>query len=366
MQHKQSLSQSTVKPVPQQPPPRINVFEASPPVESPNDGALLALDRVPLAVLIGEGNGEGCDKVGAGVRHSGVEAQAHHEADQSHRVVVSAFSVVQLYRIMYLASFYKKASLFLLLYFLCFYYSTSGLSLSASGLADTSVDALKHSTDQTEFVKLCKRVEYTIRAWYLLQFEDLMQLYSLFDPIHGGQRLKQQNLPSQEIDGLELNFLKCFFQVMKKSNFKLVTDEEMKVAQSGQYLLNLPIKVDESKLDNKLSPMYFKDHPHENLPSFSDKYIIFRRGMGIDKTTDYFFMEKLDVLVAHIWMGFLRLTRLQQLLLKQPKLEDKKETKKTDDPIDDQRRLHTLVFLQTAASSSLILSGPTTAAHTKP
>ncbi|XP_042435909.1 uncharacterized protein LOC122021815 [Zingiber officinale] len=132
---------------------------------------------------------------------------------------------------------------------------------------------IEHSTDQTEFVKLCKRVEYTIRAWYLLQFEDLMQLYSLFDPIHGGQRLKQQNLPSQEIDGLELNFLKCFFQVMKKSNFKLVTDEEMKVAQSGQYLLNLPIKVDESKLDNKLSPMYFKDHPHENLPSFSDKVL---------------------------------------------------------------------------------------------
>lgn len=29
-------------------------------------------------------------------------------------------------------------------------------------------------TDRTEFLKLCKRVEYTIRAWYFLQFEDLM------------------------------------------------------------------------------------------------------------------------------------------------------------------------------------------------
>lgn len=35
---------------------------------------------------------------------------------------------------------------------------------------------------------------------------------------------------------------------MEKSNFNIVTDEEIEVAQSGQYLLNLPIKVDESKV----------------------------------------------------------------------------------------------------------------------
>lgn len=32
----------------------------------------------------------------------------------------------------------------------------------------------EHSSDRADFLKLCKRVEYTIRAWYLLQFEDLM------------------------------------------------------------------------------------------------------------------------------------------------------------------------------------------------
>jgi hypothetical protein len=35
---------------------------------------------------------------------------------------------------------------------------------------------------------------------------------------------------------------------MDKSNFKLLSDEENDVAHSGQYLLNLPIKVDESKV----------------------------------------------------------------------------------------------------------------------
>ncbi|MCI07829.1 hypothetical protein A2U01_0028898, partial [Trifolium medium] len=116
-----------------------------------------------------------------------------------------------------------------------------------------------HSSDRAEFLKLSKRVEYTIRAWYLLQFEDLMQLYSLFDPVHGAQKLQQQNLAPDEVD------------VMEKSNFKIVTDDEIEVAHSGQYLLNLPISVDESKLDKTLLKKYFEQHHHDNLPDFSDK-----------------------------------------------------------------------------------------------
>lgn len=145
----------------------------------------------------------------------------------------------------------------------------------------------------------------------------LQQLYSLFDPVHGTQKLEQQNLSSDEIDILEQNFLRYLFQVslfnpmltvcvwprthipyytapvnllqdrrdedkgmqhnycfldlpsfpffllnafslfflfclilqiMEKSNFKIATDEEIDVAHSGQYLLNLPITVDDSKV----------------------------------------------------------------------------------------------------------------------
>ena len=36
-----------------------------------------------------------------------------------------------------------------------------------------------HSADRVEFLKLCKRIEYTIRAWYLLQFEDMMVFFFL-------------------------------------------------------------------------------------------------------------------------------------------------------------------------------------------
>ncbi|XP_049383319.1 uncharacterized protein LOC125847697 isoform X2 [Solanum stenotomum] len=171
-------------------------------------------------------------------------------------------------------------------------------------------DLIEHSSDRAEFLKLCKRVEYTIHAWYLLQFEDLMQLYSLFDPVNGAQKLEQQKLSPDEIDVLEQNFLTYLFQIMDKSNFKIASDEEIDVAHSGQYLLNLPISVDESKLDKKLLKKYFAEHPHESLPEFADKYIIFRRGIGIDKTTDYFFLEKVDMIISRIWGWILRKTRL--------------------------------------------------------
>ncbi|XP_078159987.1 uncharacterized protein LOC144555495 isoform X2 [Carex rostrata] len=189
---------------------------------------------------------------------------------------------------------------------------------------------IEQDTDRSEFLKLCKRVEYTIRAWYLLQFEDLMQLYSLFDPVHGDKKLEQQNLTPDEIDTLELNFMLYLFQIMEKSNFKILSDEEYDLAQSGQYLLNLPIKVDEAKLDKRLLTRFFKEHPQENLPEFSDKYVIFRRGIGIDHTTDYFIMEKLDLIVSRFWGWLLKTTRLEKLFSKRKHLH-KEDPKKTDE-----------------------------------
>ncbi|KAK4772480.1 hypothetical protein SAY86_014255 [Trapa natans] len=205
----------------------------------------------------------------------------------------------------------------------------------------TLANLIERSSDRSEFLKLCKRVEYTIRAWYLLQFEDLMQLYSLFDPVHGAKKLEQQNLSSQEADVLEQNFLTYLFQVMEKSNFKVTTDDEIDVALSGQYLLNLPISVDESKLDKKLLKRYFEEHPRENLPEFSDKYVIFRRGIGIDRTTDYFIMEKIDMIIACIWAYLLRITRIDKVLSKRSRRRKNKDPKKTDEvnPEEDQEDL---------------------------
>uniref|UniRef100_A0A803MZH9 Aminopeptidase n=1 Tax=Chenopodium quinoa TaxID=63459 RepID=A0A803MZH9_CHEQI len=200
----------------------------------------------------------------------------------------------------------------------------------------------EHSSDRAEFLKFCKRVEYTIRAWYLLQFEDLMQLYALFDPVNGAQKLEQHNLSPEEIDILEENFLSYMIQVMDKSNFKIVSDEEFEVAQIGQYLLNLPISVDEKKLDKKLLKRYWSKHPQENLPEFVDKYVIFRRGIGVDRTTDYFFMEKVDMIISRIWAKLLRVTGIQRLrsMFSKPRQYSIKNRKRDDEYESDQDDLY--------------------------
>ncbi|VAI14595.1 unnamed protein product [Triticum turgidum subsp. durum] len=137
-------------------------------------------------------------------------------------------------------------------------------------------DLIEHEVDRNEFLKLCKKVEYTIRAWYLLQFDDLMQLYSLFDPVNGEKRLEQQNLTPEEIDTLEFNFMTYLFQ-----------------------------------------------------------YIIFRRGVGFDRTTDYFVMEKVDVLISRVWSSLQRVTRIDRLFSKKPQSKSRNDIKKTDEIIED-------------------------------
>ncbi|XP_022148091.1 uncharacterized protein LOC111016855 isoform X3 [Momordica charantia] len=181
-------------------------------------------------------------------------------------------------------------------------------------ISTLSAHLAEDDSDRNEFIKLCQRVEYSIRAWYLLHFDDLLHLYALFDPIHGALKLEQQNLSTEETDVLEQKFLGHLFQVMKKSNFRITTDDEIAVALSAQYRLNLPISVDESKLDKKLLTKYFTENPHDNLPYFADKYIIFRRGIGIDQMTDHFYDTKVNTIIMRIWTFFLKISGLNRLI----------------------------------------------------
>ncbi|CAN4117643.1 unnamed protein product [Withania somnifera] len=198
-----------------------------------------------------------------------------------------------------------------------------------SRLIITLASLMESESDRDEFFKLCKRVQYTIRAWYNIQFEDLMGLYALFDPVHGALTLDQQNFKDDAIDELEESFLRYLFQVMDKSNFKIASDEELEIANSGQYLLNLPTTVDESKLDTKLLSRYFARNPRdEKLPEFADKYIIFRRGIGIDRTTDWFIMEKIDMIIARAWKWLMKKTGVDKFLGKKIYKRNKKPRKK--------------------------------------
>ncbi|KAF2322971.1 hypothetical protein GH714_032558 [Hevea brasiliensis] len=158
-------------------------------------------------------------------------------------------------------------------------------------------DHIELGADRDEFLKLCQRVEYTIRAWYHLHFEDLM--------------------------------------VMDKSNFKIATDDEINIALSAQYRLNLPIVVNEAKLDKRLFTKYFAKNPHDNLPYFADKFIIFRRGFGIDKMTAYFIKSKINTILARLWRCFLTVTGVKRILFTKSGASIDKDIKPVEICVED-------------------------------
>uniref|UniRef100_A0A803LR57 Aminopeptidase n=1 Tax=Chenopodium quinoa TaxID=63459 RepID=A0A803LR57_CHEQI len=170
---------------------------------------------------------------------------------------------------------------------------------------------IESESERAEFLTFCNRVDYTIRAWYLIQFEELMQLFKLFEPVAGARKLEECNFPEDKIELVEEKFLALLFKMLEKSNFKMVTNEEFEVAASENYCLNLPIKVDEAKLDTTLLKRFFAKHPRDNLPHFAKQYIIFRRGFGMDRKAGYFAQWKIDALISRIAQGFLRLTGLK-------------------------------------------------------
>ncbi|KAJ4748455.1 aminopeptidase (DUF3754) [Rhynchospora pubera] len=214
----------------------------------------------------------------------------------------------------------------------------SVIPISKNRIVEELEDMIENEADRSEFAKLCKRVEYVIRAWYMIHFENMMELYLLFDPVHGASKIKEKKLSPEKVDELEQKFLSYLFQVMRKSNFAIVTDEEFEMAQSGNYLLNLPIVVDESKVDSTLLSKYFENNPCGNLPAFSDKYLIFRRAIGIDTTTEFFYMAKLDLIISRLWSWLLKKIKFEGIfrLICSPKSPTRSATfKRTEEPDEE-------------------------------
>ncbi|KAL8160137.1 hypothetical protein V2J09_001674 [Rumex salicifolius] len=170
-------------------------------------------------------------------------------------------------------------------------------------LIETLVKLIESDSDKKEFLTFCKRVEYTVRAWYTVKSEDMM--------------------------------------MMEKSNFKVVSNQEVAVALAGKYRLNLPIKVDEAKIDRTLLSKYFAENPHENLPEFSDqfdkspnihKYVIFRRGIGMDQMTAYFIDAKVDTMLSRLYHGLLKVKMClkNKKQSQDPKKEDEENPNDSD------------------------------------
>lgn len=158
--------------------------------------------------------------------------------------------------------------------------------------------------DEKELKILGNRIDAAIRAWYKKPFEDMVFLYRMFDPFYGDDFIQDESLTSEELENAESRFMRFVFFIMNKANYKMVTDREYEVAVDGTYLLTVPVKVDDSKLDTGFLGRFFSRHKVAK-PSFADKYIIFRRGVGVHRSTDRFITQKIDMFLESIFQTIL-------------------------------------------------------------
>ena len=114
----------------------------------------------------------------------------------------------------------------------------------------------------------------------------------------------------EQLSDAEVRFLKNFLLVMKAGNFRLLTQEDVRVAEKSKYLFTLPIKIDWDKLDGDLMPRFLRQHsPPEqaqSMPPFADRILVYKRGVGVDAVSGFLFLQKLDTLLDVLFGGLTR------------------------------------------------------------
>ena len=93
---------------------------------------------------------------------------------------------------------------------------------------------------------------------------------------------------------------------MEKGNFRPLTQRDVEVAEEEDYLFNLPVQTDWTKLDHGMLSRFYERHGYAQAgkpPYFAERIMIFRRGVGIDQTVGFLFLQKIDVVVSKALIG---------------------------------------------------------------
>jgi len=160
---------------------------------------------------------------------------------------------------------------------------------------------------------LCRLLEALLHFEYRELIEELKRDYSLFDPGSSSEAVAMlgEELSEADYQAAERRFLGRFVEMISKANFVPLTQQDLDVASAEDYLFSLPVEVDWDRYDTRLMDAYFQDNAYADgssqPPDFARHAMVFRRGIGIDRTEGLLFFQKLDLLVSRILVGLLRL-----------------------------------------------------------
>lgn len=154
------------------------------------------------------------------------------------------------------------------------------------------------------FLEFCRLLEAVYHFQNLRVSQELKEDFRLLDREEG--RSERAKLTDAEIHEAEMRFLANFLQAMQQANFKLLSQRDIDFASRDEYLFNLPVQIDWSKLDDKLLSGYFRERQlpaRIELPEFAQRILIFRRGVGIDQSHGFHFLPKIDAIVTRVLDG---------------------------------------------------------------
>eukprot|EP01119_Soliformovum_irregulare_P004470 TRINITY_DN15486_c0_g1_i1.p1 TRINITY_DN15486_c0_g1~~TRINITY_DN15486_c0_g1_i1.p1 ORF type:complete len:486 (-),score=146.25 TRINITY_DN15486_c0_g1_i1:42-1499(-) len=139
---------------------------------------------------------------------------------------------------------------------------------------------------QRDFATMYDSVKMFFHMKHYPEHRDLIESYSRLENNDKSTVVNEQ-------------FVEKLSALLENAHFKPITDKEVDFALQEDYMLTVPVEVNWTKLDDSL----LKSHtnklkiPEGNLPEFSNYMWVFKRGVGVDRTTDLLILEKMDVLI---------------------------------------------------------------------
>ncbi len=149
--------------------------------------------------------------------------------------------------------------------------------------------------EKRRFQDFCRLVEGIYHFEYHQTSSELKQDYRLFDS--NGGHYERCLLAEEQLLEAETRFLSNFRRLMAKGNFRPLTQHDVEVAQAEDYLFNLPVQTDWSKLDSGMLSRFYTQHGYSQEgepPHFAERIMIFRRGVGIDQTVGFLVLQKIE------------------------------------------------------------------------
>ncbi len=149
------------------------------------------------------------------------------------------------------------------------------------------------------FLQFCRLIEAVYHFDNLRASQELKEDFRLLEKDEG--RIEREHSAENAIEQAETRFLTNFLEAMEKANFRLLSQQDVDFANQEEYLFNLPVQVDWDKLDTQLLGRFLNDRQMTtgtDVPVFAHRILIFRRGVGIDRSHGYHFLPKIDAMVT--------------------------------------------------------------------